>query len=190
MGQHPRVYSLVLPVADDLLQQSTAYRQLDAELRTSPFAGKIAWDLLPRRQAKIHATVCGSLATGEDAPCFDLGQRQALTELGTFSVELRGLFSGDINVGQLYLRVYPEKRQGQNVLRRIQQALGCRETDLYVVGLWNLTDDLDPPEAAALRGIIKRWWDHPFLTLEADHLWLLAASDDLVLESQVTEIIS
>lgn len=190
MGRHPRVHSLVLPVPDDLLQQSAAYRELDAELRAAPFAGKIAWDLLPRRRTKLHATVCGSLAIGADAPSFDIRQRSTLAEVGTFSVELRGLFSGNGYVGRLYLRLYPEKRQDENVLKKIQRALGRRETDLYVVGVWNLIDDLDPSEAAALAGIIERWWDRPLLTIEVDRLWLLAASDDLVLESEVTGVIS
>lgn len=190
MGRHPRVHSLVLPVQDDSLLQSAAYRTLDAELRSTNFAGKIAWDLLPRRKTKLHATICGSLTTGEDAPSLDARQRHALVNVGTFSVALRGLFSGNVNVGRLYLRVYPEKRQGENVLNKIQRTLGRRETDLHVVGLWNLTDDLDPPEAALLKDVIDRWWDRPLLTFEVDRLWLLAASDDLVLESNVTEVVS
>lgn len=190
MGRHPRVHSLVIPVPDELLQQSTAYHELDSELRSAPFAGKIAWDLLPRRRTKLHATLCGSLATGDDTPFFDARQRHSLADIGPFSVELRGLFSGNINVGRLYLRLYPEKRQGESVLKKIQHALGRRTTDLYVVGLWNLTNDLDPSEAASLKDIIDRWWDRPLLTVEADRLWLLAASDDLVLDSEVTEIIS
>jgi len=190
MGRHPRVYSLVLPVPDDVLQRSAAYCELETELRAAPFAGKIAWDLLARRRAKLHATICGSLATGKDVPCLDARQRLALTDLGAFTVELRGLFSGNVNVGRLYLRLYPERRRGGNALQNIQRALGRRETDLYVVGIWNLTDDLDPSEAAALNGIIERWWDRPLMTFQANRLWLLAASDDLVLESDVTEIIS
>lgn len=189
MGRHPRVHSLVLPVPESELRRSAAYRELDCKLRAAPFAGKIAWDLLPRRRTKLHATICGSLASSADTPSVDAGRRQALTDLGSFGVGLRGLFSGNINVGRLYLRLYPEKRQGGNVLQAIQRILGRRETDLHLVGLWNLTDDLDPSEATALNDIIERWWDRPLLTFQADRLWLLAASDDLVLESDVTEVI-
>ena len=42
--------------------------------------------------------------------------------IAPFEVELRGLFSGNVNVG-------------------------WRETDLHVLGLWNLIDDLDATEA-------------------------------------------
>lgn len=189
MGRHQRVHSLVLPVPADLLDQSPGYRALEAELRMAPFASKIAWELSDRRRPKLHATICGSLATGKDAPSFDAGQRRALNDIGAFPVELRGLFSGNVNVGRLYLRLYPSKRHGRNVVHDIQHALGRGMTDLYVVGLWNLTDDLEPSEAVVLNDIIERWWERPVLSFEADHLWLLAASDDLVLDSEVTEIV-
>jgi hypothetical protein len=109
--------------------------------------------------------------------------------LGPISIELRGLFSGNVNVGRLYLRAYPESRNGQNVFRQIQRIMGRRETDLYVVGLYNLTDDLDAAEAAALGDLIERWWSRPILRFEVDHLWLLRATDDLVLDSAVTEAV-
>src|SRR5262245_12157510 len=40
-GRHPRVASLVLPVAPELLFGSAAYRELDTELRAAPFAQKL-----------------------------------------------------------------------------------------------------------------------------------------------------
>lgn len=70
--------------------------------------------------------------------------------LGPIDVELRGLFSGTINTGRLHLRVYPERRDGENLFRRMQRILGRRETDLYLVGLYNLTDHLEMAETVAL----------------------------------------
>ncbi len=189
MGRHPRVFSLVLPIPGEALLASPAYRELDAELRAAPFAGKIAWDLLERRQDKLHATICGSLAVGDEAPLLDEEQRRTLADLGPVHLELRGLFSGNVNVGRLYLRAYPERRDGANMFQAIQRALGRRETDLYVVGLYNLTDDLDAAEAAALAGLVERWWDRPVLRFWADHLWLLGATDDLVLDSAVAQTV-
>lgn len=189
MGRHERVFSLVLPVPGDLLAQSPAYRDLDREMRASPFADKIAWDLLGRRKDKLHATICGSLSTGAP-PVLDSGRRRELIGLGPITVELRGLFSGSVNRGRLYLRAYPESRNGENVFRQIQRSLGCRETDLYVVGLYNMTDDLDALEAAALVSLIDRWWDRPIMRFKIDHLWLMGASDDLVLDSTVEENVS
>jgi hypothetical protein len=174
MGRHDKALSLVLPVPDlDHL--------LEPELKAAPFAAKIAWDIAECRRGKLHATLCGS------PPAID---RAALAAIGAITVEVRGLFSGNINHGRLYLRVYPEKRDGENQLKRVQRVVGGRETGLYLVGLHNFTDDLDAHEAAALAALIERWWDRPILRWQVDALWLLAAWDDLVLDGNVEETIT
>lgn len=185
MGRHPTVRSLGLPVRSEQLEASSAFRELDEEIRTLPFASKIAWDMLPRRRDKLHATLCNGL--GDAAPDVAAKARRALRDLAPIAVELRGLFSGNINVGRLYLRVYPECRDGQNLFRTLQRALGRAETDLYVVGLYNLKDDLDANEAAALGSFIDRWWDRPILRQSVDRLWLMQANDDLVLDGGIAE---
>lgn len=187
-GRHERIFSLVLPVLPDALEQSAAYRELERELRHSPFGHKIAWDLLAKRRERLHATICGSLSKDLLYRVSD-DERAALRRLGRMRVEVRGLFSGNINVGRLYLRIYPECRNGMNLLRRIQRTLGRPETDLYLVGLFNLTDHLEAVEADALRGLIERWWDRPILTLDVNCLWHLGSSDDLVLDAFVEEVI-
>jgi hypothetical protein len=189
MGRHARIFSLVLPVPGEALRKSKAYQDLDRELRAAPFSNKIAWQLLEQRQDKLHATVCGSLSTSKP-PNIDEVARGQLASLGPVAVEVRGLFSGNVNRGRLYLRVYPERRHGSNVFHLIQRALNRPQTDLYVVGVYNLIDDLDAQEAAVLNGMIERWWDRAILRFETDHLWLLSAMDDLVLDSAVTEVVS
>ncbi|WP_245239869.1 hypothetical protein [Methylobacterium variabile] len=185
-GRHPRIVSLVLPVPHARLLASEAYAELDRELRAARFAGKIAWDVATRRAERLHATLCGSLASGPDAvPALAPEQEAALAALGPVTVELRGLFSGAVNVGRLYLPVYPEARDGTDILSEVQRIMGRPPTGLYVVGLHNLTDDLDPPEAAALAALIARWRDRPILRLTLDALWLLWAHDDLVLDGGV-----
>lgn len=177
MGRHDKVVSLVLPVPD-------VDHLLEAELRAERFAHKVAWDVAARRRGKLHATLCNSPVV------LDAAQRRALRDLGPITVELRGLFSGDRNLGRLYLRVYPEKRDGENMLHRVQRVLGRRETGLYLVGLHNLTDDLDAAETAALAALIERWWERPVLRWQVDALWLLGSRDDLVLDGGVEEAIS
>ena len=176
----------MLPFPGEALRQSQGYCEIEGELRDSPFSAKIAWRLLDRRRDKLHATVCGSLSTNHP-PLIDSAARGQLATLGPVLVELRGLFSGNVNRGRLYLRVYPERRSGANMFHQIQRALGRPVTDLYVVGIWNLTDDLDAAEAAALSEMIERWWDRPILQFEADNLLLLGASDDLLLDSSVID---
>jgi hypothetical protein len=155
-----------------------------AELETAPFAAKIAWEIAERRRGRLHATLCAAPVVLDDA------RRRALRDIGPITVELRGLFSGNINLGRLYLRVYPEKRDGENLLGRVQRIFGKRESGLHLVGLHNLTDDLDAHEAAALADLIVRWWDRPILRWQVEALWLLAAQDDLVLDGGVEETIS
>lgn len=189
MGRHERIFSLVLPVPPDVLEKSAPYQELEFELRHSPFANKIAWDLLAKRRERLHATICGSLS--KDVPYrISDGERAALKQLGPLRVEVRGLFSGNINVGRLYLRVYPECRNGMNLLRRFQSALGRPETDLYLVGLFNFVDHLEAVEAAALHVLIQRWWHRSILTLDVTALWLLGASDDLILDARVEDVIA
>jgi len=180
-GRHPRVVSLALPVPGASLEEQPAYRTLEAELRASALGPKIAWEVVARRRDKLHATLCGA-PIGTDP-------RVALAAFGPVTVELRGLFSGAFNHGRLYLRVYPERRDGGDALRLLQRRLGCRETGLYLVGLLNLIDDLDPAETAALQAVIARWWDRPFLRWQVDALWLLGACDDLVLDGGVEETV-
>ena len=190
MGRrHERVFSLVLPIADQLLRRSPAYLALEAELKTSPIAPKIAWNIVERRCHKLHATICSSLATGETPPVLDGAQRAGLRRLGPVDIELRGLFSGNVNQGRLYLRVYPEKRDGLNVFHCIQQVMGRRVTSLYVVGLYNLIDDLDASECAILAELLARWWERPIVRFQAEALCLLGATDDLVLEPETAELV-
>lgn len=186
-GRHPPIYSLVVPTLG--LGEAPAYKKLEEELGEAPFASKIAWDIVGRRQAKLHATVCGSLSVGTP-PVIDPAAREALARIGPVTMELRGLFSGNVNRGRLYLRLYPERRDGRNALHLLQQALGRPTSDLYVVGIWNLNDDLDVAEAAALARLVERWWDWPIVRFTADRLWLMGANDDLVLDSKIAETLS
>jgi hypothetical protein len=188
MGRHPAVYSLVLPVEDGALRASPAFLALEAELKAAPFAGKIAWDILPPRQDRLHATVCGSLSLAEP-PAITTETHEALSRIEPFTVELRGLFSGNVNRGRLYLPVFPEKRAGRNTLQEVQAAFGRAPGDLWLVGLYNLTDDLDAAETAALSDIISRWWGKSLLRLSVSELQVMGASDDLVLDAHVETVL-
>jgi hypothetical protein len=64
----------------------------------------------------------------------------------------------------------------------VQRALGRPETDLWLVGIYNLVDNLTAGEARELKAILDEWWDVGLLRFTATHLWLLGARDDLVLD--------
>jgi len=82
MGRHERVVSLVLPVPATLLQTSAEYLTLEAEVRASCLAPKIAWEVAKRRRDRLHAMICGSLATGQAVAQVSAVQREALAKLG------------------------------------------------------------------------------------------------------------
>ena len=71
------------------------------------------------------------------------------------------------------------------MLQAVQAAFGRAPGDLWLVGLYNLTDDLDAAETAALAEIITRWWKRPLLRLTVSELQVMGASDDLVLDAHV-----
>ena len=87
--------------------------------------------------------------------------------------------------GRLYLAAYPEIHGGTNMLQAVQAAFGRPPGDLWLVGLYNLTDDLDAAETSALAEIVARWWNEPLLRFTATELQLMAAGDDLVLDGSV-----
>ena len=184
MGRHGRVHSLVLPIPQVLLEASPAFQALEAAIQASSFGKKIAWDIVEQRRGRLHATICGSLGEGENPLVLS-----ALEKTQPLRVQIRGLFSGNVNVGRLYLMVYPEKHAAINDIQVIQAKLGRAVTDLYLVGVYNLTDHLTVQETADLAHLINRWWDVPLLAFEAETLWLMSSMDDLVLDSRVDVVV-
>lgn len=186
MGRHRMIYSAVLPIPADMLDASPQFRAMEQALGTAAFAKKIDWDLLPKRRDVLHATLCGTLSADE-APVIDDDLRQRLKNIGPFSMELRGVFSGNMNVGRLYLQLYPEMRGGDNVIHTVQAAFGRQPTGMYLVGLYNFRDELTVEESAALRAFLLEWWEKPLLRLVCEEIWILGARDDLVLERVIAE---
>jgi hypothetical protein len=187
MGRHSkRVFSLVLPVAADLIENSDSFRQLDAEFSAAGFSPKIAWNIAQARRYKLHVTICNEITAG-DPPSLTDTQRRDLARLGPIAIEVRGPFSGNVNLGRLYLRVYPERRSGCNVFQEIQRILNRPVTDVFVLGLHNLIDTLTVDETAAFSAIIDRWWERVVLRVAIDQLEMIGTMDSLVLDSFVSD---
>jgi hypothetical protein len=153
-----------------------------------PSRDRIDWTSFEKRRDRLHATIAGNLSRGAP-PAISGDWRAAFRAQQPFQVALRGLFSGNINIGRLYLRLYPEKRHGENAIRALQRALVRPETGLYVVGLYNLNDDLDARETAWLSGFLSRHSQREWLITAVDSLHLLGARDDLALDSEVAEVL-
>ncbi len=187
MGRHGPMHSLVLPIPQQELEEALPYQELVRQMRRSSFSSKIAWDIVEKRRGMLHATLCGSLGRDEEPPLVSTVVQDRLRSLGPFQMELRGLFSGNVNVGRLYLKTYPVLRGATQAFHQVQHAMERPLTDLYVVGLFNLTDHLDANEAKDLSQLIEDWWDKPIMSFVARELWLLTAFDDLVLDSRLSQ---
>lgn len=179
-----RIFSLVLPIEWKALAAVEGFQKMDAEARTSRFGSKISWDTVHKRRHKLHATICGSLSYGT-APAFDSAQERALRSVGPIRYELRGVFSGNVNVGRLYVKLYPQRRSNGNPLQKVQSILGTNVTDMYLVGIYNLVDDLTEVEADALRLFIEKWWNETLGLGTITHLNLIGTKDDLALDSNL-----
>lgn len=188
MGRHATTWSLVLPLPWDLLAASPGFRAFDSALRASPIARKVDWNVFDARRPVLHATICGSLSEG-DPLVIQPRWREAIAAIPAFEVRWQGLFSGSLNRGRLYIKVYPETRNGLNCIQQVQSAIGRKPTALYVAGLYNLTDHLDAHEAAWLAGFLADHRDTPVATQRVEHLWIQGVRDDLALDSEVAEIL-
>ena len=187
-GIHDLVYSVVIPIYGKQLQASVEFNKLCDELRASGFADKLSWNTFSQRKDKLHATICGTIST-KNPPYFDQEKYQSLRNTGPISVKVSGLFSGNKNIGRLYLKVYPERRAGENICHVIQRIFESPLTDLYVVGLFNFIDELNVEEANELEMLLSRWRDVEFMQLRLDELWLLKSRDDLVLNGSIDNTI-
>lgn len=186
MGRHTTIWSLVVPVEWAALARSGAFCSMHQELVHGPLAAKIDWVSHEKRRHVLHATIAGHLSRGAPPAIADVW-RVAFQAQQPFHVALRGVFSGNINLGRLYLKLYPEIRDDRNAVHSLQRALGTQESSLYVVGIYNLTDDLDAAEAAWLAEFIARYRHSDWLEFEVSRLLILGARDDLALDSEVAE---
>src|SRR5262245_57326797 len=149
--------SLVGFVGLDRFLESPVYRELTRELRQSRVGAKLAWSLLERRHDRLHFTVQPSLHERVGVEPVERLVEPARS-LAPFRVRITGPWlSQSLNVGRLYLTVYPELDRGVDRLRQAQRSLGGRETGFYGVGFHNKTDHLDACEAAELGVIIRTY---------------------------------
>ena len=175
-------YSLVVPVSFHDLAASASFQVVDAALRKSSFADKIAFDLCERRAAKLHVTLGSGLAR----PDLDQHARavaRQVARLGALRFKLLGPFLGSKNTGRIYFPAYPEKVGGQDVFGLIQDALGVARTRFYVLGYYNLVEELDPKETSALQRIVDEN-QVEMLRVQSEACFIQATNDDLVLSGR------
>lgn len=189
MGRREAVFSIALPLPEDKLFSSAKFQELLHEVKSSSFNHKISWDTFELRKDRLHATVCGSVPL--DHPLqINPNIVAKLKSLGPIGIRYQGLFSGNRNVGRLYLRAYPELRNSLNMCHEIQQVFGLSRTNFYAAGIFNLTEELTLEETRDFKALVDRWWDQSFFEWECSELWLIESTDDLVLNGSIAKILS
>ncbi|MFM7344304.1 MAG: hypothetical protein ACKO1J_02910 [Tagaea sp.] len=170
-------HALVLHVPAEALEASPIFRAIETELRRSAAASKISWATNAARRNVLHATIAGPV---DDATArgYEAEARALLT--APLPVRLGGPYIGNRNHGRIYLPVYP---LDCDPLAGLQRAIGARETGFYAIGLWHLTDDLDPAEAASLAVWRDRWESETALILAEPRFGILTTTDDQAIHS-------
>ena len=177
-------HAVVLPVPDAVFAASPVFRAIDAAMRAARFSDKLAWQVLPARAGRLHATLVGGLdaAAAEEAvaPVAAL-----LPRLGPLSFRLGGPIVGDRNFGRIYFPVYPRKADGEDPFARLQETLGRPASRFYGVGYYSFLDELDIAETAELAALLGGWEAVVLAEAAASHVEIIATNDDLVLSGRV-----
>ncbi|MCM0019146.1 MAG: hypothetical protein NBV67_04070 [Tagaea sp.] len=170
-------HALVLHVPAEALDASPVFRSIEAALKSSAVGPKIAWATHAKRRDVLHATLAGPV---DEATARTYEARARDFPTTPVPVRLGGPFIGNRNHGRVYLPVYPA---AGDPLAALQRAIGARETGFYAVGLWHLSDDLDPAEAAALAAWRDRWENETVLAIAAARFGILTTTDDQAIHS-------
>lgn len=176
-------YSLVVPVDAAELGASPMFTSFERELRALALADKIDWSLLPRRAPLLHITLAGGLERAELERHAEAVRRTQSDRPLRF--RLGEPFIGNKNLGRLYFAAYPERDEGGDVFAALQAAVGARPSGMYLLGYYNLLDELDANEALSLFELLGRWQSAAMAHLAASSLQLIATHDDLALSCEV-----
>ena len=181
-------HSLVMPLRAQDLTGAPNFQAMERDLRATSFAPKIAWRLGEQRADKLHATVVNGLSEADIAPCAAAVAR-ALARLGPLSFRLGGPLAGNKNLGRLYFPVYPQTVDGEDAFGLIQDVIGRPRTRFYVVGYYNLVDELDATETAELARWLDSWGPATVLETKLSALIIQATNDDLALSGRPVTVI-
>jgi hypothetical protein len=176
-------YSLVVPIPSDTLLSSPVFQAFERELRAAPFARKVAWALCEQRASKLHATIVNGLTASGVESCA-AAVSHAARSLGRLSLRLGGPFAGNRNIGRLYFPVYPQLVNGDDAFGLVQDAAGAARTRFYSVGYYNLAEELDTAETAALADLIGRWSTRTIAEVPVTSFVVHATNDDLALSGR------
>ncbi len=175
--------SLVAPIGWEVLTSGRSYREFAEELAAGPVGPKLAAGITEQRRDRLHATIAGGLQESDLPRIIEVVGR-FLREHGPLHLRILGPFVGRKNTGRIYLPVIPEMIRGQSAFGHLQAALGLPVTNFYAVGLFNLTEELNPAETRELSALIGNWQDAVRLETRRSSLQILGTHDDLALSGR------
>jgi hypothetical protein len=182
-------YALVMPISAEAFLRSDQARALEANMKSSSFAPKIAWELCERRRSRLHATLAGGIQEADLDRVATLVQN-LLDQTGPISICLKGPFLGTRNTGRIYFPVYPQKVGAEDAFALVQERIGLSPTKLYLVGYYHMREELDPKETSDLAELIDQWRERIVVETMIPFLEIYAVNDDLALSARVHARIS
>jgi hypothetical protein len=185
-GQRQPVYSIIAPINLKDLMQSTAFCDMLHDLKTSSIADAIFWPALCKRVEKLHTTV--AVLSSGSAPSLQPDAVAAVRQALPLVMRLQGLFHGRMNTGRVYLKAYPERRASKNIFEFIQATFGVPRRSVSTTGLINLKEEIEGERLEALKSILTKWRDVPFVDIHVDTLLIARSTDDLFDETIVDQI--
>ena len=187
--------SLVLMVHLEELISSKGFVEFEKAVKQAPFAHKVNWALYTRRKPLLHVTLCGGLE-GNSIATLRLKTKDWLSQRKSpDKLIIRGAFVGQMNTGRIYLKAYTLKGEGNNEhenpwLIGLQNHFEAKQSPIILLGLYNLTESLNPDEAKALNELLLAYWAVQFLEKEVSlsNLRLVTTNNDLILDATLDEI--
>lgn len=188
-GRYERCrYSLVLPVDSVRLKNSVMFQSINDEIKRASFADKMAWEHMAEREHLLHATISSGFRESQLEDIITKTESFLASSQG-MRYRLSGIFTGSVNTGRLYFKVYPQITQSGNAFHKLQSSLGLKETQFFLVGYYNFTDHLNQQETLELADIIESYKSVMLWEEHIDQLWLLSTHDDLVLSGEILQML-
>jgi|GEM_PF-4530937 len=173
--------SLIHEIPKQMLSQSTEYRRLLGQIKSSK--GFLNGKIVLQDEDAIHLTVAGAL---EKRPAGSPGLvpwvQSQLKDQSPVMIRAKGLWTLDKIGARLFLRIYPELNSvvSQNKFSDMRNLLNTFDGKVFAVPLLQLKDDLSSAEAQELQEIFDAYKNVTFFEYQVDSLDLVQFDNDLL----------
>jgi hypothetical protein len=193
-GRHtnnPSELLLMIRLPMESLQVSENFQQLLGEIRgTQAYRNKKI--VIPEKEENyknLHVTISGGLQ--KKIPNIQESIHQTFKDFGSFEIMGQGVYIGTLVPGRGYLQIHCEARNGETLIKKIQDRLGLQdEPKSFLSGFLYLVDHLTEEEASEFFKIWEDYRSKPFFHSTVSHLELVKINDDLLQDNPFFEKIA